>query len=115
MIAVANQIRTQQGLPALIGDPVVSVAGGLPKPRRLPEPVDAPGTPHEDLSKAGATGYAPPDRCAAVGTTCGAEDRRRRQRRGLGMGLVDDAAAPQHRRRADTGRSRRGDGRLPPR
>jgi uncharacterized protein YkwD len=71
LIATANEIRAQQGLPTLIGDPLISVASRDHARYQLRWRV-AP-THHQDITRAGATGTDPWDRCAAVGTSCNSE------------------------------------------
>jgi hypothetical protein len=73
MIATANEIRTQQGLPPLVGDPVVSQASRSHARYQARWQSPGLGAHDEELGKAGATGRAPGERCRHFGTECGTE------------------------------------------
>jgi len=70
LLSTVNSIRSQQGRPPLIGDPVVSQAS-----RNHAQYVLAnPGVAHsEQAGKPGFTGATPFARCQAAGATCGSE------------------------------------------
>lgn len=69
MIARANAIRAEQGLPPLLGDPGISVAS-LNHARYN----DRWGEAHnETAGRQGFTGVTSSSRCAAVGVACGGE------------------------------------------
>lgn len=75
MLARANTMRADAGLPPLVGDALVSQASRNHSQYSLlhPDAMDGLSAHNETPGMAGYTGYAGWDRCAAVGTECGSE------------------------------------------
>ncbi len=75
MLARANLFRADAGLPPLTGDPTISQASSNHSRYTALNPgkgEDSPGH-FEQPGRPGFTGYSPPDRCQAVGTSCNSE------------------------------------------
>jgi hypothetical protein len=74
LLARADEFRADAGLPPLTGDALVSVASRNHSNYTVLNPKQAELDPHfEEPGLPGSTGYAPGDRCEAVGTFCDSE------------------------------------------